>query len=678
MLVAARAAPPPISLPVPCAAGSCGANAPQSWVSSGTATATQVGNTLTVNQTSNSALLNWQKFNISANGTVNFVQPSAKALAVNRIFQADPSKIFGALNANGRIYLINQNGILFGAGAQINVAGIVASTLDISPDALLHGIAPATVNNSSPAFQNFPSGPSGAIEIDQGAMLSAPGGQIFLFAPQIDNRGTISTPDGQTILAAGNSIFLATSVTDPNVRGLLVEVSLGGTVNNGPCTTGSSGTACDSQAATDPGKLIGQIVAAHGNVTLLGLAVNQNGRVSASTTVRANGTIKLVAADNAGGGSLRLWPGSRTEVGLDTADTGKAVDATAQLKSEIDLEGNQVTLASHASVVAPSGVVTASATGSGVADSTAAGTPGFVTPTSVSDGSRVNIEDNALIDVSGATATLPIESNVLRVELRGSQLADSPLQRSGALRSQPVFVDIRQSGTRGDGSTWYGTPLADLTGDIATIQRGVVERNLTGGSVILNGKGDVLVSSAAHLDVSGGAIHYLDGYINTSSVVGADGKLYNIANASPDVVYTGVANTTSVSILDRRWGVTKHYPGIFADPRGQFEAGYVEGKDAGSLLINAPHVILDAALRASVQIGPLQRKAPAPPAIAQLYRPFDQVPLPGLLQLGAPSEPADPTLNAEEVLSDVRFGFGPVLPTLKNADGTAFNPASDL
>src|SRR5215470_20124793 len=93
MSAAATAAPPPAgSLPVPCIAGSCGPGAPQTWVTSGQATATQVGARLTVDQTSNNAILNWQSFNIGRDATVRFVQPGANSLALNKIFQADPSQ----------------------------------------------------------------------------------------------------------------------------------------------------------------------------------------------------------------------------------------------------------------------------------------------------------------------------------------------------------------------------------------------------------------------------------------------------------------------------------------------------------------------------------------------------------------------------------------------------------
>src|SRR5580700_10676186 len=99
----------PATLPVPCVAGNCGQNGP-GFVTSGTAFAQQSGNKLTINNLSNSAILNWASFNVSANGQVQFVQPGAASIALNRIFQASPSSILGSITANGQIYLVNPNG----------------------------------------------------------------------------------------------------------------------------------------------------------------------------------------------------------------------------------------------------------------------------------------------------------------------------------------------------------------------------------------------------------------------------------------------------------------------------------------------------------------------------------------------------------------------------------------
>src|SRR5262249_47283388 len=157
--------------------------------------------------------LNWRNFNIDAGYSVSFAQPSESAVALNRIYQADPSRIFGSLDANGRVYLINQNGILFGEGARVDVGGLIASTLDLTPQAIEHGIGRAATLAAAPAFAAFRDAngaalPSGAVDVAAGATLRAEKGQVLLFAPTVTNAGSIETPDGQAILAAGDSIFL--------------------------------------------------------------------------------------------------------------------------------------------------------------------------------------------------------------------------------------------------------------------------------------------------------------------------------------------------------------------------------------------------------------------------------------------------------------------------------------
>src|SRR5271168_1921089 len=161
------------TLPVPCAPGGCaGASGPQTWVTSGKANLVQAGNSMTITQSSQNATLNWQTFNISNDGSVTFKQPNVASIALNEIFQSDPSKILGALNANGEIYLINQNGIVFGAGAQVNVGSLVASSLNIT-QAALPGILQA-VQTFQPAFaeQTDANGnpiPAGNVQVQSGA-----------------------------------------------------------------------------------------------------------------------------------------------------------------------------------------------------------------------------------------------------------------------------------------------------------------------------------------------------------------------------------------------------------------------------------------------------------------------------------------------------------------------------
>jgi filamentous hemagglutinin len=652
-------------LPVPCIAGTCGTTT--KWVGAGTATATQSANTLTVNQTSSSAILNWQSFNISANGTVTFKQPNASAIALNQIFQADPSKIMGALNANGGIYLINQNGIIFGAGSQVNVHTLLASSLNITPDAMT-GLLNAA-QNFKPALSSFTDQngnplPSGDISVQAGASIQAPGGQVMLFGPNVTNAGTIRADGGQVILAAGNQIYIAQS-TDPNLRGLLVEVGgTGGIATNAAASGGAAG---------------GQISANLGDVTMVGHIVNQLGRVSASTSVVESGSIHLLAEDGgqvsdlqAGtgiaqltatrGGNLTLGPGSHTDVLLDTADTTTAVDATTQPQSQVVLHGTQVVLNSGSEITATHGLVTA----------VAANNPDdSVDNYTLQPGNgRLVIESGASIDVSGANIQEPVSDNIIAVQLRGTELENSPLQQNGPLRGQTVFVDVRTTGTLPDGTTWVGSPIGDLSGYAAAISRNVAERSLTGGKISLQSDGAVLAYAGSTLNESGGSIQFLGGQVNTTKLLGTDGKIYDISQALPNLTYVGAVNTVTVS--NSKWGTSHTFQSSFGS---QYEAGYVEGKDAGTISVAAPSVVLDGTLAANTVIGPNQRQLPTalPQISPPLYRPVNQIPLGGELQVGLPNG----SVNAGFLVSDVTFAPGNVLDSLTGPGGAPFNPLTD-
>ena len=591
-------------LPVPCVSGTCGASGPSVWVTSGAAGSTITGNHLDVKQESDRAILNWASFDVGKDNSVSFTQPSESAIALNRIYQQNPSQILGTVTANGQIYLINPNGILFGKDAQVNVGSMVASTLDVT-DEVFNGVGIArAVDSGQPALQGGEN--MGAIEVEAGAQLSAAsGGRILIFAPQIENAGSIETPDGQAILAASKDVVYLQASDDPNLRGLLVEVGTGGDVRN-----------------------VGRVVAERGNATIMGLAVNQEGLVSATTTVSANGSVRLLARDgavaiNEGGGrttlsstnagTLTLGAGSVTEVQPELDDDGKAVDEQVQRPSTIELLGRTVVLEGGSKVLAPGGNVTITATANpsaAVADNTPR------------NDSRVQIDEGSLIDVSGVdSVVLPMERNTLDLELRANELADAPLQRDGVLRGEEVTIDVR-----------VGTPLANVSGAIATIERNVGERLSAGGTVSIASEGEVVVSRGATIDVSGGQIRFADGFIDTTRVV-ADGVVCDIGEADPNRIYDGIAD--GFVKFHERWGVTEVFSGFGVSPEGRFEAGYVEGKDAGTLSIRAYDAVLDGTFFGGAVAG-LYQRLPADvlaSGLASYNRPYTQAPLGGRLVL---------------------------------------------
>ena len=161
----------------------------------GQASIVQNSNALNINQGTDRAAIDWQSFNVGQGNTVNFNQPSASSIALNRVLGSDVSVIQGAINANGQVFLVNQNGILFTPTAQVNVGGIVASTQSISTADFMAG------------KYTFSGNSTGTVE-NKGNITTSIGGTVALIAAKIINTGTITAPLGTVGLAAGNTVTL--------------------------------------------------------------------------------------------------------------------------------------------------------------------------------------------------------------------------------------------------------------------------------------------------------------------------------------------------------------------------------------------------------------------------------------------------------------------------------------
>jgi filamentous hemagglutinin family protein len=164
-------------------------------VVAGSASISQSGSTTNVNQSSNRAIINWQGFSIGANETVNFNQPGSSSVVLNRVIGNETSVISGALNANGQVFIVNSAGVLFGKNAQVNVGGLVASTLDIS-------------NANFMAGNYVFSGNSAAAVVNQGSIRAHGGGYVALLGNTVSNDGVISARLGTVAMAAGEQITL--------------------------------------------------------------------------------------------------------------------------------------------------------------------------------------------------------------------------------------------------------------------------------------------------------------------------------------------------------------------------------------------------------------------------------------------------------------------------------------
>lgn len=163
----------------------------------GTASISQAGTTTTIQQSTARAAINWQQFGIAANESVVFQQPSASAVTLNRVLGQDASSILGSLSANGQVFLLNPNGVLFGSGAQVNVGGLVASSLGLSDADFMAG---------NLRFVRDGAATPGAV-LNQGS-ITVPGGVVALIGPDVRNTGTITATAGAIGLAAGDAVTL--------------------------------------------------------------------------------------------------------------------------------------------------------------------------------------------------------------------------------------------------------------------------------------------------------------------------------------------------------------------------------------------------------------------------------------------------------------------------------------
>src|SRR5262245_53731054 len=185
-------------------------------------------NGLTVDQgTNQKAIIQWNSFNIGSGSTVYFKQPNAGASVLNRIADADPSIIQGSMIADGQVYLLNQNGILFDRGSQINLQGLVASSLGLTDSAFLNGTAQGMSYSATASSGPVRVGRYGPADASVPELRTKAGGSIALIGAEVTNdSGLISAPDGQVILAAGQSVLLKdNSPGDVTLRGLLVQVT---------------------------------------------------------------------------------------------------------------------------------------------------------------------------------------------------------------------------------------------------------------------------------------------------------------------------------------------------------------------------------------------------------------------------------------------------------------------
>jgi filamentous hemagglutinin family protein len=287
----------------------------------GQAAISQAGATLQVLQSSDRAVINWRDFSIQPNETTRFVQPSASSAVLNRVTSSTPSQLLGTLQANGQVYLMNQNGIFVGQGAVINASSFLATTAEANPSSFMRGEALSMEAVSDAGIRNE-------------GTIHAEGGSIHLLSKHVENLGTLEATEGTVGLYAGNRFYLEQDTGGP----IRVRIDMD------PSATGSrAGVGVDQQGIIRAARVN---LEANGNI--YALAIQQSGLVEATGFVtRQDGTVVLSAP---GGKILQ----SGTMVAKNSDGSGGQMDLRG---AEVELDLGSILTASGSGVGAGGGAI---------------------------------------------------------------------------------------------------------------------------------------------------------------------------------------------------------------------------------------------------------------------------------------------------------------------------------
>ncbi|MBU3641842.1 autotransporter-associated beta strand repeat-containing protein, partial [Polynucleobacter sp. Fuers-14] len=327
-------------------------------VVAGSASISQTTNTMTINQSTQRAVINWDSFNIGKNASVNINTPGANSATLNRVTGTSASQIDGALKSNGQIVLVNQNGVVFGRGAQVDAAAVTASTMNIADKDFMDGKSTYNGNGTGKIINK------GSIQANE------PDGFIALLAPEVQNQGYVLARAGGSIaMAAGDQVTLNFQGNHSLVGVTVDKATLKALIVN-------------KRVVETNGGLI--VLAAGAANQLMSSVVKNTGKISASSMVNNGGVIELVAnnvtqagtveanssAANGKGGQVNLVAndikitkkssttatgtagGGQVNVGLAQTQASGGTQVNAQTPSANTAQQNQAVVASNAAQAA--------------------------------------------------------------------------------------------------------------------------------------------------------------------------------------------------------------------------------------------------------------------------------------------------------------------------------------
>ncbi|NLI81627.1 MAG: filamentous hemagglutinin N-terminal domain-containing protein [Deltaproteobacteria bacterium] len=508
---------------------------------------------LTVYQDQSKAVIDWESFNIGQKAWTHFDQQKNKDWAVlNRIHDKSPSQIRGKLSADGKVYLINQNGILFGPESQTNVHTLVASSLNMTNGDFLEGL---TRFKAEDYLGGTGTPPENGLVSNEGKIQTDELGNVFLIGGDVVNSGAVSAPAGQIGLAAGSEVDIYADPTPDSTRtAKIVNVR---------------------QAAGDVFNTVGgQLTADTGMVGMYGRVVNQEGMVRSVTAIKKNGQIELHASE-------KILTGANSVTAAPISDsTETAHESFTFHGGSIQLRGldpnNPLNPEKQVKHIEHRGLIEAPAGNVGLQAE-----------------ERVYLESGSRIDAGGVWVDKSASSCSLEGQLNSVNLRDEYGQKDGILKGATIHFDSQ-----------YGSAIGDISGYLQSQELSAAERSTKGGEILIAAvQGDLIVKEGASIVFSGGGVRYGRGTVETSKLL-CGGKVYDIGSAPGYLLYDKIMG--SQRRLYRKYGVVEEYNGLYYggnSPIKDLKHEFVEGADAGQLKLMARHVVLDGTLDGSVTRG---------------------------------------------------------------------------
>ncbi|SMP07382.1 filamentous hemagglutinin family N-terminal domain-containing protein [Desulfurobacterium pacificum] len=325
-------------------------------VVAGKATITTPSTTeMLIKQATDKAIVNWSAFSIAEKELVKFNQPSSAAVILNRVVGQSPSEILGKLVANGRVFLVNPNGIVFGKSAVVDVAGLVATTLDIRDEDFLNG---------NYDFEQIANKPLASV-INRGEIRLTDNGFVMLVAPSVSNEGFIYAKLGKVILASGTEYrfdflgdgLITYSVDSSNSSGSVLNVGVIKADGGDVILTTKAAENVFSSVVNNEGIIEAKSLEVKGGTVVLeGGTVENSGSIDVSSgesgaesgsvtikgsSVKNSGSILASGAENSNAGSVEIFGSTKVDL-KDSSDIEAKGEGEDSSGGFVEVSGNGV------------------------------------------------------------------------------------------------------------------------------------------------------------------------------------------------------------------------------------------------------------------------------------------------------------------------------------------------